>query len=107
MKFLLIVLLSITPALQAAASVTAVPSAAVVNQVVTLVAMGDVSSEATWSIDGGEWCLFAVCFWRSDDDLISPGSHPLWRARTAGTYTITMTPPEGSAVTATVIVTDP
>ena len=107
MKLLLIALLLIAP-LQAEPSITVVPAAAEVNQVVTFVT--ESTSSSIWSLSGGEWCLYRDCFWRSDDDLIAgtgAGEHPLWRASTAGTYTITLTTPEGSAVTVTVTVTDP
>ena len=107
LKIVLLVLSALLLTAQAQTmSITAVPSAAEVNQVVTLVAVGDVSPEGIWSLSGGEWCLFNACFWRSDDDLRSAGN-PLWRASEAGTYTITLTPPTGSAVTVTITVTDP
>ena len=109
MKSLLIALLLIAPALQAEApSITVVPAAAEVNQVVTFVT--ESTSSSIWSLSGGEWCLYRDCFWRSNDDLIAgtgAGDHPLWRASAAGSYTITLTPPTGSAVTVTVVVTEP
>ena len=89
-------------------SITAVPSAATTNQIVTLVAGGDVSLNSRWSLSGGEWCQFRSCFWRTDYDLSAgPNQNPLWRATEAGDYTITLTPPTGSAATATITVTDP
>ena len=109
MKSLFIVLLLIAPTLQAQApSITAVPAAAEVNEIVTLLAVG--SASGIWSLSGGEWCLYRDCFWRSDGDLIAgtgAGDNPLWRARTAGDYRITLTPREGSAVTVTITVTAP
>ena len=110
MKTLLIALLLIAPAVQAQApSITAVPAAAEVNQVVTFLAAGSASS-SIWSLSGGEWCLYRSCFWRSDDDLIAgtgAGENPLWRASAAGSYTITLTTPEGSTSSVTVVVTEP
>ena len=108
MKPLFIALLLIAPLQAQAPSITAVPAAADVNEVVTLLAVG--SASGIWSLSGGEWCLYRDCFWRSDDDLIAgtgAGDNPLWRARTAGDYTITLTPREGSAVTVSITVTDP
>ena len=87
-------------------SITAVPTAAEVNQVVTFVAVGDVSIESIWSCSGGEWCLYKGCLWSSDGDLIAV-HNPLWRATEAGTYTITLTQPDDSAATVTIVVTAP
>ena len=106
-KIVLLALLALLLTAQAPdMSITAVPSAAEVNQVVTLVAVGDVSQDYIWSLSGGEWCLFNACFWRSDDDLRST-RNPLWRATAPGTYTITLTPPTGSAVTVAITVAEP
>ena len=107
MKFLLTALLVIAPALRAEPSIMAVPTAATTNQVITIVAV-ELPLDSIWSLSGGEWCQFASCKWRSDEDLSAEeASHPLWRATAAGTYTITLTPPTGSAVTVTVVVTEP
>ena len=105
MKILLIALLLIAPALQAEPSITVVPAAAEVNQVVTFVT--ESTSSSIWSLSGGEWCLYRDCFWRSEDDLIAgtgAGEHPLWRASAAGSYTITLTTPEGSTSSVTIVV---
>ena len=109
MRFLLIALLLLASAWQAeASSLTAVPSAAEENQVVTIVAVGAVPTDSIWSLSGGEWCLSVRCYWRSDADLNAGATqHPLWRAGTTGSYTITLTTPEGSAVTVTVVVAEP
>ena len=89
-------------------SITAVPSSATTNQVVTLIGLGDAEQNFTWSLSGGEWCLFDDCFWRSDAALITQsGQNPLWMASTAGTYTITLTTPAGLSATVTIVVTAP
>ena len=104
-QILLIALLMVqAPAM----SITAVPAAAEVNQVVTIVAVGAVPHRSIWSLSGGEWCLFVACFWRAADNLaVSPGQNQLWMASVAGTYTITLTTPEGSAATVTIEVAAP
>ena len=106
---ILVLIVSISTALQAPAqtvSIMAIPATAEVNQVVTLVAPVSVSPDI-WSLSGGEWCLYRDCFWRSDDDLIAgtgAGDNPLWRATAAGSYTITLTTPEGTSSSVTITV---
>ena len=57
MKSLCIALLLIAPLQAQAPSITAVPAAAEVNEVVTLLAVG--SASGIWSLSGGEWCLYS------------------------------------------------
>ena len=108
MKLLLIALLLIAPVRIVGQSIVAVPAAAEVNQVVRIVAPS--AASGTWSLSGGEWCLYRNCFWRSPDDMpfgFGAGENPLWRATAAGSYTITLTTPEGSASSVTITVTEP
>ena len=89
-------------------TVTAIPSTVEIDNIVTIVAVGDISTEAIWSLSGGDWCLMKTCTWRSTDALpYDTLENSFWRASDVGSYVITLTLPDGSSVYVSIEVTDP